>query len=300
MLGNVFNIQRFCIHDGPGIRTVVFLKGCVLNCAWCHNPESQNFDREMICRTSKCLHCGKCALVCPNGCHSISEGKHRIDFTTCALCEKCMEICPVTALETVGKWYTVEEVVVEVLKDKIFYDNSEGGVTLSGGEPFSQPTFTFEVLKLCKESGIHTAVETCGHTSKENIIKSSEVCDMYLYDYKLTDPKLHKQYIGVDNVRILQNLKLLNQLKKRIILRCPIIPGVNDTEDHFEGIVTLANTHESIETVEIEPYHKLGEGKNEGLGKKTYFTASVPEEENMNEVIEKMQKNCRCPVMLNR
>ncbi|MBE7025752.1 MAG: glycyl-radical enzyme activating protein [Ruminococcaceae bacterium] len=300
MFGNVFNIQRFCIHDGPGIRTVVFLKGCVLRCAWCHNPESQNFEREIICRTSKCLHCGKCALVCPKQCHTFLGQKHQFDFERCTLCESCTTACPADALEIVGKMYTVKEVVNEVLKDKMFYENSEGGVTISGGEPFSQPQFTFEILKRCKENGVHTAIETCGHTSKENILKSAEVCDLYLYDYKLTDKKRHKQYIGNDNTCILENLKLLNRLKKRIVLRCPIIPGVNDTEDHFAGIVKLANAHESIEAVEIEPYHKLGEGKNEGLGRKVYFTAAVPAEESLSTAVVKMQKTCRCPVSINR
>lgn len=300
MLGNVFNIQRFCIHDGPGIRTVVFLKGCVLKCVWCHNPESQKFEREMICRTSKCLHCGKCTLACPQKCHTILEGRHQFKFERCTLCENCITRCPADALEIVGKTYTVDEVVNEVLKDKIFYENSGGGMTVSGGEPFSQPEFTFEILKRCKENGVHTAIETCGYTSKEYILKSTEVCDLYLFDYKLTNKKLHMQYVGRDNTHILENLKLLNQLKKRIILRCPIIPGVNDTEEHFMSIVKLANTYVSIESVEIEPYHKLGEGKNEGLGRKKYFTASVPEEESLNVVVAEMQKTCRCPVTVNR
>ncbi len=299
-MGNVFNIQRFCIHDGPGIRTVVFLKGCALHCVWCHNPESQKFEREVLCRTVKCVHCGRCAAVCEEGCHTFEDGKHKFNFEKCTLCEKCVSACPKNALEIVGKEYTVEEVVNEVEKDRIFYETSGGGVTISGGEPFGQPRFLLDILAACKEKGVHTAVETSGATGKENIIASAEVCDLYLFDYKLTDPLLHKKYIGVDNRQILENLALLDEMGKRIILRCPIIPDINDTPEHFAGILQVANAYTHIEAVEIEPYHKLGEGKNEGMGKENYFTSDTPDEEKLQALIREIRPRCRCSVAINK
>lgn len=297
-MGKVFNIQRFCIHDGPGIRTTVFLKGCMLRCAWCHNPESQRADEEIICRSAKCVNCGGCSTVCPEGCHKIEDGVHKFDFSKCTVCRKCVDICPTMALEVVGKDYTVENVVEEVMKDAIFYKNSGGGVTLSGGDPFFQWDFSRELLAAFKEKGLHTAMETCGLTSEENIRESAEYCDLYLFDYKLTSPELHKEYTGADNKKILENIAILDFLGKEIVLRCPIIPGVNDTEEHFRGIAEIADSFEHITGVDLEPYHSLGESKMAELGKASLFTAEMPEKKVTEKWLAAISPLCKTPVRL--
>ena len=223
MKGMVFNIQRFCINDGPGIRTTVFFKGCPLTCKWCHNPESQSSEVEMMREAGG------------------------------------DEIC--------GTSMVAEEVIAEVLKDKVFYDNSGGGVTISGGEPLMQFNFAYEILKQAKQSGLHTCVETCGYTKIENILKIAEFTDIFLYDWKLTNETLHKEYIGVSNDLIRKNLKAIDSTASKIVLRCPVIPGVNDTEEHFFGIADIANSLKNILAIEIEPYHSLGENKYIKLNK---------------------------------
>ena len=244
-MGLVFNIQKFCVNDGPGIRTTVFFKGCPLRCRWCHNPESQSCEQEPMYENEMC-----------------------------------------------GKQMTVQEVLDEVLKDKIFYENSGGGLTVSGGEPLMQFDFAYELLKEAKQKGIHTCVETCGFCQKDKITKIAEFTDIFLFDWKLTDSKLHKEYIGADNDVILENLKAIDSLNSKIILRCPIIPKVNDTEDHFNGIAKVADSLKNILAIEIEPYHSLGSNKYEKLGlspEKHIF--DVPTESETEEWIKKIQRH---------
>ena len=265
MTGSIFNIQKFCVNDGPGIRTTVFLKGCPLRCLWCHNPESQSPAPEILFYADKCRMCGKCAAVCPHSCHAFDGGVHTFDRTHCAKCFACTSIgCG--ALEQAGKEVTVDEVLAEVLKDRVFYENSGGGVTLSGGEPLVQLAFSLELLQAVKEAGLHTAMETCGLASHRDIRTIAAYTDLFLFDCKETDPDRHRQFTGVDNRLILENLALLDELKKEIILRCPIIPGCNDREEHFRGIASIANRFDSITHIELEPYHALGEGKYRSLG----------------------------------
>ena len=267
MQGNIFNIQRFCVNDGPGIRTTVFFKGCPLSCTWCHNPESQSFEPEILFYRDKCTGCGRCKNLTVNN----------ADF-----------ICFNGAKEIFGKTVDSDYVISEVLKDKIFYDSSDGGMTLSGGEPLSQPEFTLELLKKAKEYKIHTALETCGFANTEVMRKAAELTDLFLFDYKETDPILHKKITGQDNILILNNLNLLNVLGKRVILRCPIIPGFNDRDNHFLGISKTANCFECIEHIEIEPYHSLGAEKYEALGRK-HPNIAVPEAAAVEGWLEKLR-----------
>ncbi len=258
----IFNIQRFCVKDGPGIRTTVFFKGCHLNCVWCHNPESKSPKPILTFRKNKCISCGECVAVCPN--HTIAEN-HLIDRKNCTVCGKCVSAC-VGALEICGKEMTVEQILQEVSLDADFYKNSGGGLTLSGGEPLLNIEFITQLLSRAKQMGIHTCIETCGHARWEDIKKVAEFVDIFLWDIKETDDSLHKKYTGVSNKLILENLYKLNDLGARIILRCPIIPGFNDREDHFAQIANLANQLSGVEQIEIMPYHPLGKSKSEDIG----------------------------------
>lgn len=266
MKGIVFNIQKFSVNDGPGIRTTVFLKGCPLSCIWCHNPESKRAFPELMYSEEKCVMCGKCVHVCDKNVHSFVNNKHVINREACRKCGKCEEECLYDALEIAGKEKSVEEVIEEVMKDKIFYETSNGGITLSGGEPLLQYDFSLEILKRAKQEGLHTAMETCGYTSEEKIREIAPFVDLFLFDYKITNSELHKKYTGVSNEKIIANLRLLNLLNKKIILRCPIIPGINDTEEHFDGIANITNELDGIVEINIEPYHPLGKSKAEKLG----------------------------------
>lgn len=292
MKGTVFNIQKFCINDGPGIRTTVFLKGCPLSCLWCHNPESKAAKPELMYDVRKCIMCGKCATVCPSGCHSFSEEKgHIFDREKCISCGKCEEVCYSSALEMAGKLREAEDVIAEVMKDKAFYDNSGGGMTLSGGEPMLQFDFAYELFRLAKEKGLHTCIETCGYAPSENYRKIAPLVDIFLFDYKETDPLRHKEYTGVTNELILDNLRMLDEMGAKTVLRCPIIPTLNDREDHFKGIADTANSLKNVLEINIEPYHPLGSGKSAMLGKKYALDElTFPSDDTVKEWIEKISK----------
>lgn len=258
----IFNIQHFCLDDGPGVRTTVFLKGCPLRCRWCHNPESHSRKKEILYDASLCAGCGACSSVCAYGARQAGT----FDRSLCTACGKCAAVCPANALECAGREVAAEEIIKEVLRDMPFYDASLGGLTLSGGEPLLQSEFALNLLTEAKKAGLHTCVETCGYGSAEWICNFAEVTDLFLYDWKLTDTELHKYYTGVGNERIKENLLQLDSLEKPIVLRCPVIPGVNDTEDHFSGIAALANACRNIFRIELEPYHALGAEKCKRLG----------------------------------
>lgn len=261
----VFDLQRCSLVDGPGIRTTVFLKGCPLHCLWCHNPESRSFSSEILFYADRCRLCGGCAAVCPAHCHSLDDGGHTYERERCIGCFACTEVrCD--ALKRVGKEMTVEEVMAEALKDRSFYEHSGGGITLSGGEPLAEPAFSLELLQAAKKAGLHTAMETCGLASPETLRSVAAYTDLFLFDYKETDPERHRVFTGADIRPILENLALLDGLKKEIILRCPIIPGCNDREDHLLGIAAVAERFACVSHIELEPYHALGEGKYSALG----------------------------------
>lgn len=259
LVGNIFNIQHFSIGDGPGIRTTVFFKGCNLRCAWCHNPESQSAKAEWMFYKEKCTGCGRCA----------------------ALTEKDTDfVCFQDARQICGKKYTADEILSEVIKDKSFYENSGGGATFSGGECLLQIEFLTEILKACKENGIHTAVDTAGHVPYETIEKILPYTDLFLYDVKCYDSEKHKQYTGVGNELILENLRRLLNTGVPVWVRIPIIPTVNDTVEEMQNIKLLLDSYGAPETVELLPYHAIGEHKYDALNKKAH-TFSVPSEEKM-------------------
>lgn len=291
MVCNIFNIQKFSVSDGPGIRTTVFMKGCPLKCIWCHNPESGTTNPEIFYNEGKCISCGRCQTFCKEGCHVIDKA-HIFNRKMCMLCGECTRNCISGALEIIGKTMKCEDIVEEVLKDKMFYDASGGGVTLSGGEPMFQPEATYEILRLAKREGIHTAVETCGYAEKESFEKINEFVDLFLFDYKETDPAKHRKFTGVSNEIILGNLEFLNKFGADIVLRCPLIPTLNDNENHIRGIWTTANRFKNIREIHILPYHPLGLGKRKMLGQETIYKESGFADENrIIEIVNKIRKN---------
>ncbi|MEM0245764.1 MAG: glycyl-radical enzyme activating protein [Thermoplasmata archaeon] len=286
MKGLIFNIQGYCIHDGPGIRTTVFFKGCPLRCIWCQNPEGQLFRPEVFLNKSKCTGCGRCILVCQNHAVTIKEGKSNTNRDLCKGCGKCAEVCPNGARSIVGKWLTVEEIFEKVKKDKIFYDSSGGGVTLSGGEPLLQHEFAYNLLKLCKSSGINTAIETSGYVEWPILKKILEYCDLILYDFKHMDPVLHKKHTGVSNELILENAKrICSELSIPMWARVPIIPGYNDSFENLEKIAKfIAELPKgSVIQVNLLPYHKLGEGKLDLL-ERPLLSINTPSQERITEI----------------
>jgi pyruvate formate lyase activating enzyme len=268
MTGRIFDIQRFSTHDGPGIRTTLFLKGCPLRCAWCHNPEGIGPNRHLSFSPEKCVACGDCCGVCPNRVHRLeaATAAHTLARERCQLCGVCADTCVAGALEMVGRDISVAEALAEVLADRDFYGPSGGGMTLSGGEPLQQFDFSAALLRAAKEQGIHCCVETSGFAPWRHFESLLGLVHLFLYDYKETDPQRHKQYTGVSNELVLENLHKLYARGERIALRCPIIPGCNDQEDHFEGIAALARKMPAIEGIDLLPYHPLGRGKLERLG----------------------------------
>lgn len=263
--GIVFNIQKFCLHDGDGIRTCVFLKGCPLRCIWCHNPESLEKSSTLSFNKQKCSSCGRCIADC--SARIIESGSLIIDRKKCARCGKCAENCLNNANEIIGKEMTASDVVDEVLKDKIFYDASGGGLTITGGEPSYQPEFTLELLALTKENGISLAIETCGIGSKAFYEKCADLGTTFLYDIKCLDPVRHKELTGSDNAHIMANLQLLMDKGSDIIIRLPLIPGCNDSNEDIAMLSAFLNKNAGrYRYAEIMPYHTLGTGKSEKIG----------------------------------
>ncbi|MCD6527736.1 MAG: choline TMA-lyase-activating enzyme [Desulfuromonas sp.] len=274
--GLVFNVQKYSIYDGPGTRTLVFLKGCPLRCRWCSNPESLSPKQQILLLRDKCVACGKCVPVCPLAIHSIEvdaagEPQHLVDRSLdCTGCGACVQVCPNAALRLAGEEMTVQQVVDIVLEDEPFYWNSGGGMTLSGGEPTMQPEFATAILRAVKEEGIHTAMETCGQADPEVYERLYRYVDLFLYDLKHGDSAKHKELTGVGNERIRDNLSRLLQLGARVVVRMPLIAGINDDLDSLRKTMTflevLRKEGGRIEGVEILPYHRYGVGKYEQLG----------------------------------
>lgn len=297
MGGAIFNIQRYSIHDGPGVRTLVFLKGCPLRCKWCANPESAKAKAQIAYNKALCTDCGACLTGCPAG--AIQRDGifgRRIDDDKCIQCGKCVRLCPANALKTVGRIAEVEEIVREVCKDRVFYRKSGGGVTLSGGEPFAQPDFACELLRAFKEKRISTAAETTGAVPFDAIEKSLDATDLFLYDVKHMDDAVHKRYTGASNERILKNLDRINSAQKRIWIRVPLISGVNDTEENMDRTVALAVSLSGVERVELLPYHEYGVGKYAQLGLKYELEGmKPPDASHIQSMVERLMQ--RYPTM---
>ncbi len=285
-LGNAFkaracitDIERYAVHDGPGIRTVVFFKGCPIRCLWCQNPETNHVYPEIMFRKDSCIGCMECVSACPE--QAIAFGKTGFDFdrSKCIVCGKCADVCPTKAREISGKIMPFEKVLEDVLADKTFYENTGGGVTVSGGEPTMQTEFICDLFKCVKEKGIHTAMETCGYCESKEFRRAIEYCDMILFDIKHTDSDMHKKFTGVRTEWIMENLKTAQQMQKDIIIRIPLIPNVNDSDENLHRTAQIAKEVGARE-IHILPFHQAGESKWDSLGREYECESwQLPEEE---------------------
>ncbi|MGD0221963.1 MAG: glycyl-radical enzyme activating protein [Terriglobia bacterium] len=274
--GSIFDVQRFSIHDGPGIRTTVFFKGCLLHCPWCSNPESLNSSANLLYSRASCLKCGRCVQVCPEGALTLAEDGVVVDRDKCSVCDECSQVCPSGALRVVGQRVTVAEVLREVARDAVFYQHSGGGMTLSGGEPLFQPDFALGLLEGARALGIHTAVETNGSTSEDIIRGVLSRADLILYDMKHTDPARHRAATGESNSAILRNARLAASLGIMMVIRVPVVPGFNDDLDQISAIGEFARGL-NLSELHLLPYHKYGVAKYVALGRPyTLLDAQTP------------------------
>lgn len=290
----VTNIKRFAVHDGNGIRTTVFFKGCPLKCVWCHNPEGISTKTELAYYKHKCMNCGICVKICPNNAHKIRDKKHVFDKNLCKACGKCAEMCFGDALKIYGKEYTVDELLPVLTEDKAFYENSGGGVTLSGGECLVYADFCEELLKKLKEENINTAVDTCGFVPKEALDTVMSYTDTFLYDIKAFDEKTHIECTGKSNEIILENLKYLDKCGKKIEIRIPYVPEYNSNEINriFDFLKNLKN----VIKIRILPYHNYAGSKYEALSTENTLPEKIPNEKE----IEKLQKQADMIIKKNK
>ena len=284
--GVVFDIQRHCVHDGPGIRTVIFLKGCTLRCPWCANPESHRFEPELFFDPRRCIGCGQCIEVCPHGAISESKGRMVFDRALCQNCCSCCQVCYSGARSVKGERLTADDVIQEAIKDEVFYLNSGGGITLGGGEPLTQDDFSAAILHGCRIKGLHTAVETAGCVGWASISKVIPHTNLFLYDLKHLDPEAHERWVGAPNKTILSNLDKLTKTGKAIIVRVPIIPGFNDEIDTVKAIAShVAGL--GVRELHLLPYHPYGNGKYRLLGRECPFSGKQTPARSRLEQLEK-------------
>lgn len=264
LTGTIFDLKRYAINDGPGIRTAVFMKGCPLDCWWCHNPEGRSSHPQLMVRTIRCRLCGDCVKSCPQS--AISLGDQVVtDKARCLDCGTCAQVCVHGARELVGRVVTVDELLREIERDVVFFDQSGGGVTLTGGEPLMQPRFVIELLRACKDHGIHTVLDTSGYASWPVMAEVAGQTDLFLYDLKLMDDARHHEYTGVSNRLIISNLKRLSAAGENIIVRIPLIPGVNDDEQNLKLTQRFLVNLPNLAGVEVLPYHDIAQAKYAAL-----------------------------------
>lgn len=290
--GIVFDIQKFSVNDGPGVRTAVFMKGCQMKCVWCHNPESLSSKKQLAFNAQKCSGCRRCEQICPNDVHSFTaDGRHTVNFDACQTCGLCVDACMQDALKIYGKEMSVDDVFAEIIKDKIYFDKSGGGVTLSGGEALKQFDFCLALAKKCQQNGIHVCIETNGASKKQHYQAIAPYVDLFLFDYKATGDKLHKQLTGMTRKLVDANLQALNEIEAQVILRCPIIPGYNLSDEHFTAIAKLGESMANIQKVEVLPYHNFGKGKATEIGKDYSVEADLPEDDTVNQWVSKIKSH---------
>lgn len=288
--GIIFNIQKYSIHDGPGIRTTVFLKGCPLSCNWCHNPESQAIGKEIVFYQDRCTNCGNCINHCIDKAIEQKDGKINLNRERCIACGLCLDQCPRNARDLVGRIIKKEEMIKEILKDRIFFEESDGGVTFSGGEPLMQGDFLKEVLLACKEEGIHTTLDTSGFAPINLIKEIVPYVDLFLYDIKFIDDVKHIKYTGVSNKQIIENFKYITSIGKRVFARVPIIPGINNSDEDIRALGEFLK-NSGIEQVNLLPYHNISMGKYAKLSRNYSLKEVIePTDEEMNEVSNLLSK----------
>ena len=284
---NVFNIQRFSIHDGPGIRTVVFLKGCPMRCLWCANPESQRTEPDLIVNPQNCIGCGECLKVCPQKAISFTGNGICLDRKRCKTCGSCAGECYSRTLKFMGKSMTAEEVFLEIEKDALFYKNSGGGFTLSGGEPLLHGEFCIELTDMCVKNKYHGAIETSGYGDTEILVELAKKLDLVFFDLKHMDDETHKKLTGVSNAVILANLKAIQDHAKEIVIRTPVVPGCNDTAENIERTADFISALRNVTTWELLPYHRLGEHKYAQLSREYELSGiEKPDKDKMAEFVE--------------
>jgi len=298
LTGFVFDIKKYAIHDGPGIRTTVFFKGCPLHCQWCQNPESWDIHPELGFRIGRCIRCGKCVEVCTRQAITFTEDQPSTDPNKCNLCGECVDACVAGAREIIGQEITVGEVMTEVEKDVVFYDQSGGGVTFSGGEPLMQPEFLLALLNQCQKQGIHTAVDTSCYAEPQIIDQVADKTDLFLCDLKHMDSDIHKRFTGVGNNLILDNIKRLSQAGKEIIIRIPVIPGFNDDQPNIEATGKFAASLPCLSGIDILPYNRGGMEKSARLSAETkLMQTETPNDEKMNSIARTLN-NYGCEVKI--
>ena len=289
--GKIFDIKKYAIHDGPGIRTTIFFKGCPLSCWWCHNPESISTANQRIYRKERCIGCRECVDACAENCIEIAAKGLKWNMAGCVFCGTCADRCPAEAIEIIGKTMTVDEVVTEISKDTVFYDESRGGITISGGEPLMQPSFLMELLDACKKLELHRTVDTSGHAETRTLLEAATRTDLFLYDLKHMDPEKHARFTGVSNEKILTNLKILIRQGAEVVIRFPVIPGFNSDQENIDKTGAFISSLPGISRVNILPYHCAAATKYKKLGLK-FNTSEVakPTRDFLVSIAERLEK----------